>query len=107
MDGATNPVENVMEDRGSFRDYNFEPNGGSKSAGAILQNYPLENSGVKRYRSQAACAGLPALPMRMRLVCLVGRVTPCAPSFRSRFTSSRENTATAVQLPPTISVRSD
>jgi hypothetical protein len=47
--------------------------------------------------------------------CLVGRVTPCAPSFRSRFTTrppppwlrrdEREDVATAFRLPPTISAR--
>jgi len=35
-------------------------------------NYLRENLGVKGYWSQAACTGLPALPMRMRLV-LFGR----------------------------------
>jgi len=35
-------------------------------------NYLRENSGVKGYQSQAACTGLPALPMRLRLV-LLGR----------------------------------
>src|SRR5258707_1252618 len=37
--------------------------------------------------------------------CLVGRVTPCAPLFSIAIHDSRENTATAFRLPPTISVR--
>ena len=61
--------------------------------GGRFANYLRKNSGVKSYRSQAACTGVPALPVRCVWFCLVGRVTQlarggeCAPVFRSRFTT--------------------
>src|SRR5438094_7194413 len=56
-------------------------------------------------RCQAACTGLPALPMRMRLV-LFGRARHSVRAvFSIAIHDSRENTATAFRLPPTISVR--
>ena len=68
-------------------------------------NYLRENSTVKGYRSQAACTGLPALPMQMRLV-LFGRARHSVRAvFSMEIHDSRENTATAFRLPPTISVR--
>src|SRR6059058_5276201 len=56
-------------------------------------------------RCQAACTGLPALPMRMRLV-LFGRARHSVRAvFSIAIHDSRENTATAFRLTPTISVR--
>jgi len=68
----------------------------------------------KATESKAAAEDCPPYQPRCVWFCLVGRVTPCAPSLRPRFTTrppppwprrdERENAATAFRLPPIISV---